>query len=225
MKFRNELKYYINMADYFAVKNRLKHIATNDKFADENGEYVIRSIYFDNYKDKALQEKLLGVNNRSKFRMRIYNNNADAIKLEKKSKVKNLTNKATAVITADECCRIIEGDWQFLLQSEKPLLRELYTAMKNDLLCPKTIVEYTREAYVYKPGNVRVTFDKNLKTGIVGTDFLNSEVPVMKSMESNMIIMEVKYDAFLPEIIFDLIQTNERRNSAISKYALCRIYG
>ena len=222
MEFRNEVKHYINMTDYFLVRNRLKHVADHDSFANHDGEYIIRSIYFDNYYDKALQEKLLGINNRSKFRIRLYNNDTNFIKLEKKTKVKNLTNKVSANITKDECQNIINGDWQFLIESEKPLFHELYAAMKNDILRPKTIVEYTREAYIYTPGNVRITFDKNLKTGIVSTDFLNADIPTIKAMDNNNIIMEVKFDEFLPEIITNLIQTNERRSSAICKYALCR---
>ncbi|WP_330381821.1 polyphosphate polymerase domain-containing protein [Defluviitalea phaphyphila] len=224
MKLRHELKYYINKADYLIIKNRIKHVASQDKNADKNGEYMIRSLYFDNYKDKALIEKLTGVNKRSKFRIRFYNNDASFIKLEKKSKINGLCHKVSAPITKEQCEKILKGDIDFLKESEHMLFKELYVKMKTEVLRPKTIVDYIREAYVFEVGNVRITFDKSIKTGITSTDMFDNNLPTIESLDNRYIILEVKFDEFLPEIISDVIQTNERRNSSISKYVLCRAY-
>ncbi|WP_010298092.1 polyphosphate polymerase domain-containing protein [Clostridium senegalense] len=224
-KFRHELKHYINMSDYMAIKNRLTQIMRLDKNANQNNEYKIRSLYFDNLNDKALMEKINGINRREKFRIRFYNDDYSFIKLEKKSKINGLCGKDSAKITKEQCEKIIEGDIEFLKHSNTPLFVELYAKMKGDLLKPKTIVDYTREAYIYPTGNVRITFDKDIRTGIHSKSIFDANVPTISSIDNTFVVLEVKYDEFLPEIIQHIIQTNDRRATAISKYAASRIYG
>ncbi|MDK0616813.1 polyphosphate polymerase domain-containing protein [Clostridium perfringens] len=224
-KFRHEIKHYINYSDYRAIKNRLMHIMKIDANASENNEYKIRSLYFDNLNDKVLMEKINGVNYREKFRIRFYNDNHSFIKLEKKSKINGLCSKDSESISKEECEKILKGDIEFLRYSNKPLFIEFYSKIKGDLLKPKSIVDYVREAYIYRLGNVRITFDKKIRTGIYSTNIFDSEVPTIEAIDNNIVVLEVKYDEFLPELIQDIIQTNERRASAISKYAASRIYG
>lgn len=224
MKFRHELKHFINLSDYLIIKSRLKHIAQLDYNSNENGEYKIRSLYFDDYNDKALCQKLIGINNRHKFRIRLYNDDDSFIKLEKKSKINGLCKKVSASITKSQCEDIISGNIDFLKDSTNPLFNDLYIKMVSERLKPKTIVDYTREAYIYKAGNVRITFDKSIKTALNSVDVLNKDVPTIETLDSRYIILEVKYDEFLPEIISDLIQVGERSKTSVSKYALCRMY-
>lgn len=225
MKLRHELKHYINQADYMILKSRLKHIAQLDKNVRENDEYTIRSLYFDNYNDKALIEKIIGINNRSKFRIRFYHNDSSFIRLEKKSKVNGLCHKTSSIITKHQCDMLLNGDISFLKESNNMLFYELYSKMKSELLKPKTIVDYVREAYIFGAGNVRITFDKSIKTGIVSTNMFDPNLPTIETLDNRYIILEVKFDEFLPQIISDVIQTNERRSTSVSKYALCRMYG
>lgn len=149
VKFRHELKHYINFSDYISIKSRLRSIMHIDKNANENNEYKIRSLYFDNVYDKALMEKVIGVPKRHKFRIRFYNDNHEFIRLEKKSKIRGLCLKDSEKITKEECEKIINGDIEFLRDSNKKLFIDLYSEMKGNLLRPKTIVDYTREAYIY----------------------------------------------------------------------------
>ena len=110
-----------------------------------------------------------------------------------------------------------------MLDSEYPLIKELYSKMINEGMAPKTIVDYTREPFIYPAGNVRVTLDYNIRSGLRCTDFLNTEcvtVPV-----TDAIILEVKWDGFLPDIIRDAVSISDSREGAFSKYAACRIYG
>lgn len=224
-KFRHEIKHYINKSDYMAIKSRLTHIMRIDKNASENNEYKIRSLYFDNLKDKVLMEKINGINHREKFRIRFYNDNYSFIKLEKKSKINGLCSKESELISKEECERILAGDIEFLRESNKALFIEFYLKIKGDLLKPKSIVDYTREAYIYRLGNVRITFDKKIRTGICSTKIFDNNLPTIEAIDNNIVVLEVKFDEFLPELIQDIIQTNERRASAISKYAASRIYG
>lgn len=225
IKYRSELKHYINVSDYLAIRNRLIHIMSLDKNARTNKEYKIRSLYFNNLQDKALLEKINGINPREKFRIRFYNDDHSFIKLEKKSKINGLCAKVSESITKEQCNSLLRGEIDFLKDSDKDLFVELYTKMKGQLLRPKTIVDYKREAYVYRIGNVRVTFDKSIRTGIYSKDIFDENLPTVQAIDNRYIVMEVKFDEFLPEIIRDIIQTNERRAAAISKYAAARIYG
>jgi len=189
-----------------------------------NGLYQSRTLYFDNLYDKALREKVDGVNEREKFRIRFYNGDLSYLTLEKKSKIGGLCNKISADITAEEAQKILDGDVGWMIKSERPVCRELYAKMESEGLQPKTIVEYTREAYVYKPGNVRVTLDYHIRTGDFRTDFLSPETLTFPAGD-DVIILEVKWDEYLPSIIRDAVNLTARRESAFSKYERCRIYG
>lgn len=222
MAFRHEWKHEINLSDKITLRQRLQAVAQPDEHTVD-GKYEIRSLYFDNQEDKALREKLDGVSVREKFRIRYYNGDTSYIHLEKKSKRGNLSSKESALLTKKEAQEIVGSNYEWMLQYENPLVQELYTKMIIEGLRPKTIVDYTREPYVYAPGNVRVTIDYNIRTGLFCTDFLNPECPTIPIVDSP-IILEVKWDAWLPDIIRDAIQVKDCHSIAFSKYAVCRAY-
>lgn len=223
MDFRHEWKCEINASDLIAIRQRMRAVAMPDPHA-VNGRYRIRSLYFDTPENKALREKLDGISRREKFRIRCYNADPSVIHLEKKSKVDGLGNKQAAVLTADETQAIVDGHIDWMLHSDRHLILELYSKMRTQGLQPKTIVDYIREPFIYLPGNVRVTFDYDIRTGLRCTDFLNPDCVTIPAGEAP-IILEVKWDSYLPDIIRDAVQLDGRRVSAFSKYAQCRIYG
>lgn len=223
MDYRHELKHEISYADLLILRQRLRCVMRSDSHAVD-GSYRIRSLYFDNAQDKALREKLDGVNIREKFRIRYYNMDTSLIHLEKKSKWNSLGNKQSANLSAAQAQSIVDGNLDWMLTHPHGLIRELYAKMHTDGLLPKTIVDYIREPYVFPPGNVRVTFDYDICTGLGCTDFLNPDC-IMVPAGDAPIILEVKWDHFLPDIIRDAIQLPGRRAGAFSKYAQCRIYG
>ena len=184
-----------------------------------------RSLYFDTPADKALREKLDGVNRREKFRIRYYNGDTSLIHLERKSKLNGLGTKASDVLTAGEAQAIINGSLDWMAGcSDRPLVQELYSKMRSQNLRPKTIVDYTREPFYYPPGNVRVTLDYDIRTGLGCTDFLNPGCVTVPAGDAP-ILLEVKWDAYLPDTIRAAVGLESRRSSAFSKYAQCRIYG
>ncbi|MBI4858538.1 MAG: polyphosphate polymerase domain-containing protein [Acetobacterium woodii] len=223
MKFRHEHKHYINYMDYLVIQSKLKAIMKPDANTNADGEYQIRSLYFDDYNDTALKDKINGINYREKFRIRCYNNNFDYINLEKKSKINGLCTKIKAPISKVQTEAILSGKTEWMASSGEPLIVELYTKMKSGQLRPKTIVDYNREAYVYGPGNVRVTIDKNIRTGLFSTDLFNEKLPTVSAGEA-LILLEIKYDNFIPEVISNIIQLDGRRRTAYSKYAASRIF-
>lgn len=225
IQFRHEYKHFINMADYLAIKRRLSLVARPDRHAGPDGKYRIRSLYFETPDDKNLKEKLYGVNNREKFRIRYYNDNTSFIKLEKKTKVNGLGNKLSALLTKAECEKLVAGDIDWMRNSQYPLVLELYAKIKYQQLRPKTIVDYIREPFIYEPGNVRVTIDTAIQTGIQSKDLFCQNLPTIRTNAGNVIILEVKYDEFLPDIIRAAIQLKNRKATAFSKYAVCRVFG
>lgn len=224
--FRHELKYYISYAQYIELRNRLRTVMQSDLHTGADGRYLIRSIYFDNYMDKALREKVQGIPVREKFRIRYYNDDLSYLILEKKIKDNTLCRKVDAQITEEECRKLLSGELSWMRDYSAPLVLELYTKMRSQLLRPRVLVSYVREPYVYRTGNVRITFDSDIRTTLYHKDFLEERVIDISTAEGPQDrILEIKYDAFLPEIIRRLIQTNTLRQTAFSKYEACRCFG
>lgn len=220
--YRHEWKHVITPVHRQILRQRLRAVAKVDSHAAD-GRYHIRSLYFDDLDDTALREKLSGVSRREKFRLRCYDLNFDLIHLEKKSKVSGLGHKESCTVARDEVRAILEGRLDWMREDERPLVRELYVKMRSRGLRPRTIVDYTREPFVFGPGNVRVTLDYDIRTGLQSTAFLDPDCPTVP-VEDDPIILEVKWDAFLPDIIRDAVQLDGVRTSAFSKYAACRMY-
>lgn len=220
-KYRHELKFYINDMDCAEIRSRLKHLAYKDKNADENGEYKISSLYFDNYMDKAVVEKLAGASRREKFRLRYYGTDTSFIRLEKKAKFNRLCLKESVRVTKNECESIIANNWEFLTTAHEPLLWELYSKSKTQMLRPRTVVDYIREAYIYPAGNVRITIDKQVTQSSNVNDFLNKDLFTMPA--ANATILEVKFDEFLPEVIHRAVGIYSRGQNEFSKYVVARM--
>ena len=222
MQFRHERKHEINNLDRLALRQRLKAVMTLDSHA-RNGQYEITSLYFDNLYDKALREKLDGVNTREKYRIRLYNHDTSVIHLERKFKHGGLGYKDTAILTPEQAVAIANGDIRWMSASTDKVILGFYTKMRSEGLTAKVIVSYTREPFVFGPGNVRVTLDYNIRTGLHCTDFLDPNC-VTVPIQGDFCILEVKWDSFLPDIIRDIVQHENRHSTAFSKYAVCRMY-
>lgn len=222
MEYRHEWKHEINLSDMYALRQRLRAVMKPDANAVD-GRYEIRSLYFDNLDDKALRDKINGVCIREKFRIRYYNGDTSMIRLEKKSKYNGLGSKQSALLTRQQAQAIVDGEIDGMLENPQPLVQELYVKMHFQGLRPRTIVDYTREPFVYGPGNVRVTLDYNIRTGLGCTDFLNPACITIPAGDGKA-ILEVKWDAFLPDIVHNTVQLEGRHVSAYSKYAACRMY-
>ena len=224
MGLRHEWKHELNYLDLLVVRQRMRAVAKPDPHAID-GKYQIRSLYFDNLNDKALREKIDGVNKREKFRMRYYNGDTSFIHLGKKTRENGLGDKFSARLSVSEAQRIVNGEISWMAECrDRPLLQELYSQMLGQGLEPKTIVDYTREPFVYGPGNVRVTLDYDIRTGLSCTDFLNPDAVTIPAAQAP-IILEVKWDGFLPQVIKDAVQLESRHAAAFCKYAACRMYG
>jgi hypothetical protein len=184
--------------------------------------YNVRNLYFDDYRDTAFCEKQAGVSDRKKYRIRIYNRSDALIKFERKTKISQYIIKESTRITRGEADQIIAGDFGFLAKSKERLLRDFYLESRCNLMRPVVVVEYDREAYVHPIGNLRITFDTDLRTGLGPTSFFNCDICTMGVVNRPGVILEIKYNEVIPQYICGLFPNTIRPRVAIGKFVLCR---
>lgn len=224
-QYRHELKYYINQGAYTLLSKKLSLTMEQDKYARKNGgEYFIRSLYYDDMDDSAFREKMDGIDNRDKFRIRIYNMSDAAIKLECKHKEGGYIKKTSIMLSREEYERLRKGDYTFLLHRPEPFARRMFAEFATKPLRPRVIVDYMREAYTFPLQDVRITFDKDIRTAFRSTDIFNKHLPTYPALSGFDMVLEVKYNRFLPVHIRSLIQIASPIRSAASKYVYCRRY-
>ncbi|MCI8726522.1 MAG: polyphosphate polymerase domain-containing protein [Hungatella sp.] len=216
---RHEIKYYINEKHYFNLCRRLKVITKQDSNAKKDG-YLVSSVYFDDPCRSALEEKKAGAEFRKKYRLRCYNREDKLIRLECKKKYGDFIAKESAEISRREYDLLLKGEYDFLLEKDKTC-RELYLAHHIRLLKPILSVEYFREAYIFEIGNVRITFDKNISFSVSDYDVFSEYYSVCQALEQGIMVMEVKFDELLPDVILQVISTVAADRCAISKYVMC----
>ena len=221
---RHELKYHITPAELTVLRGVLKPVMQLDPNGNENNEYHIRSLYFDTINDDALEEKIAGVGNRKKYRIRIYNFSDRVIKLECKSKYGDLISKQSVSIPRELAEQLIAGDPDGLQRMRHPLLHDVYREMRTRLLRPAVIVDYVREAYIHQAEEVRITFDKQVRTGLYSVDLFNPQIPTYPVFDDPVEILEVKFDEFLPSYLQSILSGITAQRSAVSKYTWCRRY-
>ncbi len=215
---RHELKYIITPVQYQLLRSRLKAIMHSDPYSDKNGEYFIRSIYFDTPDRSALWEKLCGVDNRRKYRIRFYNGEYSKCTLECKEK------KGTRVRKTSE--KLEEGKASLLLSPDRVYsdindngIRGLAAVICMRGLVPIVTVDYIREAYVLPLSNLRITFDKSIASGGVKDCLIYPQL--MPNIMGENMVLEVKYDEFIPEHISHIVAGINPVQTSASKYVMC----
>lgn len=221
-KFRHEFKYIISAGEVVLIQNRLKTLMQSDSHAGADGVYNIRSLYFDDYENRCYYENENGTDPREKFRIRIYNHSAARIMLECKRKERGKTLKTSCPLTVAQCETLMAGKVLPDIGQQPPLLQKLTCQMMTRHLRPVVIVEYDRIPYVYRDGNVRVTLDTNVSSSNALGSFLDETIPKRPVMPAGHQLLEVKYDAFLPDFIYSALQLQNLSQTAFSKFYMCR---
>lgn len=218
-KYRYELKYLISESQIKYLENQIKNIMKPDPHAI-NGIYNIRSVYFDDCYNSCYYDVENGDDPREKFRIRIYNASDERISLECKKKENNRTQKDALIISKELCNTLISGGKPKL--GKDPLVNKIISKISLNNLKPVIIVEYDRKPYIYKEGNVRVTFDTNISSSNYIKDFFKKDIIKRPIMPKGMHILEVKYDDFLPDVIYQTLDIGKLEQISFSKYYLCR---
>ena len=226
LHYRHETKFVCTDKSLYIMEEKIRHICFPDIYAGTQGTYVVRSLYFDTYEDDCLQERLNGEGDGKKYRIRIYDGSTEMIKLECKYSTHGMKAKKTCRINEKQCEQLIHGAAVRKTEASQEVLRQFLVERSIKLLTPKVIVEYTRAPYVYEAGNVRVTFDRNIRSSTEISRFLDQVIMWRGIMPEGKQLLEVKYDKVLPGAVMDMLTGGQIMNrTSFSKYVLCRIYG
>lgn len=221
--YRVEDKFFCSEQDLFLLQARLQTVLEPDKNQTSADGYCITSVYFDDLFDTHLQDTEDGSRLREKYRIRIYNGSFDVIKLEIKYKRDNRVMKRATGITPAQMRELMNGH---CIRSENESMEDPITlfnlAIANRGLRPKIIVEYDRSAYVYEPGNVRITLDRNIRASDRLEAFIRGEKLTYEYAREPDQVLEVKYDEFLPGFISGMLETGNLNQTSYSKYRICR---
>ena len=215
---RHEIKYSISVFQAELLKRRLPALMRRDPNALADGSYFIRSLYFDDPDFTAYNEKLSGVKERTKYRIRFYNLDDSVMFLEKKSKDGDLSGKDSVQLDRKTALALMAGGAS--LSAEKGLLGELGRLCRSGWR-PSAVVDYDRWAFIYPAGNVRVTIDMDVRTCPFRTDVFDPRLLTVPVLDDGEAVLEVKYDAFLPAPVRALIEGVPKQRCAISKYLKC----
>ena len=215
--FRHEYKFLISPNAAKLLKLRLPHIMGRDLHAGPTGQYTIRSLYFDDPNFTAFRDKVDGVDNRTKYRIRCYNGDTSHCRLERKEKKGHLTRKAGQSITSQDALALQNRTFPH----GKGLCEELRLLCASQGLCPMVLVDYDRTPFVCAAGNVRITLDENLRTRPYCADLFDTHQSMIPVLEDNQVILEVKFDDFLPGYLRDALADIPKIPMAISKFAMC----
>ena len=223
-KYRHELKYPVSGKELEMIKNRIHPLMELDANVGSEGRYNISSLYFDDLFDSCFYDNENGLDPREKFRIRIYNHDISRISLECKRKERGKTLKTSCLLSTSQAEKLCHGEYLRDIGNQSPLLRKFTEQMMSRRLRPVIIVEYNRIPFAYKYGNVRVTFDMELSSSTEVTNFLTGTISKRPVMEAGMHLLEVKYDEYLPDVIYNALQIDNLKQMAFSKYSLCRKY-
>ena len=223
-KYRHELKYLVSAAQIPLLKTRIASLMQRDPHAGKDGIYTIRSLYFDDYCNRCYYENENGTDPREKYRIRIYNHSDQKISLECKRKERGKTLKTACPLTRQQTEKLIHGEPPMVTEEIPPLLRKFAVEMKTRRLRPVVIVEYERIPYIYKNGNVRVTFDTQIASSSDVEDFFSETLSKRPVMPVGQQLLEVKFDEYLPDFIYRNLNLNRLQQTAFSKFYLCRKY-
>ena len=214
--FRKEIKYTISDNDFHLINHNMKNIIKIDDHC-ENGHYTISSIYFDTYNKTSYRQVKDGISDRWKYRIRFYDYKDTYIKLEKKHKVNNLTNKTSIRISKKELKEIMNNTIK-IKPNNPPLLNEFILKMNTELLKPIIFIEYDRIPYIYKLGNVRITLDYDIRyTNKFNNLF--SKNKKMHYLEDK--VLEVKYNELIPDFVRFRLELNHLEQVSFSKFNNC----
>lgn len=220
---RRELKYYINHVDYAYLSNTISNFFELDKNCSEDGNYLVRSLYFDNKSNKNYFEKISGYDKRKKYRIRIYNMDPAPVKFEIKKKTGNVIMKESLEIEPGIIKEIISGNYGPLLGYGSNIAKKIYGEFSKDHYRPVVIIDYSRRAYSFPVNNIRITFDSKIRRCETDLhDIFAGNLDMSPVINDRKIIMEIKYNDFIPSWIKRMLQISRFEKCAISKYSLSR---
>lgn len=222
---RVERKFVLTRAVAENLYAKLRKILPGDDFSGYQ-PYMVRSLYFDSYGNDDYADKMAGILERKKIRIRVYSPEDKKAKLELKQKSGDNQRKQSLTISREQAQDMIAGNYVFLLEMEGDLAKSIYYIMSKEVYRPKCIVSYTRRAFAVPTNNIRITFDSDIESSEGDFDLFSASSALTYTVDSkNMVVLEVKYNHFLLSYIKDALPMAEMTETSYSKYVISRKYG
>ena len=218
---REEKKFLMLQAEALALRAHLSGVLTQDANNGIDG-YCVRSLYFDTLRNRDLQEKEDGIELRRKLRLRVYSPDADFALLEMKQKQGVQQRKRSLRLSKGDAQRLIAGDYSPLLRYSDPFAAECYALMQTRCYRPRTVIEYRRLAFAAKENNIRITFDHRIEATSAHYDIFDPKLLMTPVLDPSQAVLEVKFNGFLLSYIKDCLNTVDKSELSVSKYALAR---
>lgn len=218
---RNERKFLLNQAELHLLRHRLRQLLHEDVHNGPQG-YVVRSLYFDTEYDQDFFDKAYGLEVRKKIRLRTYDPLGNSATLEMKQKQGVQQRKRSLRLSKEDAQRLIAGDYSPLLSYSDPFGAECYALMQSRCYRPRTVIEYRRLAFAAKENNIRITFDHRIEATSAHYDIFDPKLLMTPVLDPSQAVLEVKYNGFLLSYIQDSLNTADKSELSVSKYALAR---
>jgi hypothetical protein len=219
---RREIKFLIPLLQFKKLESKLLLTMTPDTIGSLNGQYRVRSLYFDSFHDDDYYDVLKGVETHKKIRLRRYPPQERAIKLEYKSKRGINQQKTSISISRAQALQMINGDYAFLTELPDPNALPIYSEMATRAYQPKILIEYERQAYTAPGNDIRITFDTNIQASYDFSKLFSLKVNYTPLIAKDYGVLEVKYNGFLYTYLQNLLRCLDMLPSAMSKYVLAR---
>ena len=217
---RHEEKFLLNPGEAALVRGLLDGVLHRDRYS-AGGAYYIRSLYFDTPFDNDYADKVLGVSDRRKVRLRIYSTDAAAARLELKEKQGIYSHKTGVTLTRAQAQALIAGERDFLCRSADAAARRAGNLLVQEARCPAALIDYERTAWTMPVERVRITLDEHVRAAKSAALF-DAAVPMVGVHSGGAVILEVKYDHYLPGHIRRMLSAVQGQGMSISKYAAAR---
>lgn len=218
---RKEKKFLVDLAAAKQLEGLLSQVLAGDLHNGAQG-YPVRSLYFDTLHDRDFAEKMFGTDPRRKVRLRVYDPAADFALLELKQKQGENQRKRSLPLTQAEARRLIDGDFDVLLDREEPFAAEMHALMSINGYRPKAVVEYDRTAFIAKENKTRVTFDRSIRATELNCDLFDPKLPLYPVFDPFNVVLEVKFDGFLLSYVRSVLNMVDKSELSVSKYCLAR---
>ena len=217
---RHEEKFLLNPGEAALARALLDGALHRDRYS-AGGAYYIRSLYFDTPFDNDYADKVLGISDRRKVRLRIYGTNADKARLELKEKQGLYSHKTGVTLSREEALALVAGEREFLRRSPDAAARRAGNLLVQEARRPVVLVDYERTAWTMPVERVRITLDEHVRAARSDALF-DAAVPMVGVHSGGAVILEVKYDHYLPGHIRRLLCAVRGQGMSISKYAAAR---
>lgn len=211
---RCEYKYIISYKTYVQLRPLLELFLIHDKHGEKE-DYPVNSIYFDDIYQSGAMDKAFGNETHRKYRVRYYETQ-DTMKLELKEKIGDISTKYSSYISKDILEALRSNDLDMLEPyMDDEIIRRFMLTSQLQHLEPVLNIQYYREAYKDRSDNLRITFDKYLSSSPI--DEYEDE-DYIKLMSDAYMLLEVKFEHYLPKEIKTILRKFNLNQIAYSKY-------